>query len=74
MTSSPRTAAGADTVLRIERGHTGPEELAALTAVLLSRTATAPAAEQMPPPRAPSASWRRLERQPAFFCSHSWQA
>jgi hypothetical protein len=62
----------ADTIVRVERGHADPEELAALTALLLARAAagetTAPAA-----PARSTARWRRLERTPGFRAPHSWQ-
>ncbi|MEU5977258.1 acyl-CoA carboxylase subunit epsilon [Streptomyces sp. NPDC047315] len=58
-------------LLRVEKGHCEPEELAAITAVLLARAASVPAE---PAPHARStAPWRRLERQRAFQPSHSWQ-
>ncbi|MFI5754072.1 acyl-CoA carboxylase subunit epsilon [Streptomyces sp. NPDC051569] len=59
-------------LLRVEKGHAGPEELAAITAVLLARAAAQPAA---PAGRAAQsvAGWRRLERTPGFRAPHSWQ-
>ncbi|MCP9944475.1 acyl-CoA carboxylase subunit epsilon [Streptomyces somaliensis] len=58
-------------LLRVEKGHAAPEELAALTAVLLARAGARPAA---PAHRARSAAgWRRLERQSGFRAPHSWQ-
>ncbi|MEI7034891.1 acyl-CoA carboxylase subunit epsilon [Streptomyces pratensis] len=60
----------AESVLRVEKGHADPEELAAITAVLLARAAR---------PAAPAhrgrdtAGWRRLERTPGFRAPHSWQ-
>lgn len=62
-------------VIRVERGHAEPEELAALTALLLARAASratvaATAAEE---PRT-IAHWRRLERVPGLYVPHSWQA
>ncbi|MCP9957152.1 MULTISPECIES: acyl-CoA carboxylase epsilon subunit [Streptomyces] len=62
----------ADTsLLRVEKGHAAPEELAALTAVLLARAGARPAA---PAHRVRStAGWRRLERQSGFRAPHSWQ-
>ncbi|NJA60482.1 acyl-CoA carboxylase epsilon subunit, partial [Streptomyces sp. NEAU-H3] len=48
-------------LLRVEKGHAEPEELAALTAVLLARAAgTAAAPTTAPSARAPRAGWRRL--------------
>ncbi|MDN3294292.1 acyl-CoA carboxylase subunit epsilon [Streptomyces ficellus] len=58
-------------LLRVEKGHADPEELAAITAVLLARANARPAAE---PRRGRStAGWRRLERTPGFRAPHSWQ-
>ncbi|WP_426567811.1 acyl-CoA carboxylase epsilon subunit [Streptomyces canus] len=56
-------------VLRVEKGRAGPEELAALTAVLLA-WAAAPA-----PDRAGrvKAGWRRLDLESAFRAPHSWR-
>ncbi|MFF4098468.1 acyl-CoA carboxylase subunit epsilon [Streptomyces sp. NPDC001903] len=62
----------ADTLLRVEKGHAAPEELAAITAILLARAASAP--EGRPVHRIGSqARWRRLERTPGFRAPHSWQ-
>ncbi len=61
----------AESVLRVEQGHADPEELAAVTAVLLARAAAQPAA---PARRGrDTAGWRRLERTPGFRAPHSWQ-
>ncbi|MCX4819597.1 acyl-CoA carboxylase subunit epsilon [Streptomyces sp. NBC_01142] len=58
-------------LLRVEKGHADPEELAAITAVLLARAAAQPVA---PSHRGRSAAgWRRLERQSGFRTAHSWQ-
>ncbi|MFI8105127.1 acyl-CoA carboxylase subunit epsilon [Streptomyces sp. NPDC086023] len=60
-----------DTLLRVEKGHAEPEELAAITAILLARAAATPEA---PAGAARStAGWRRLERTPGFRAPHSWQ-
>ncbi|MEU2158653.1 acyl-CoA carboxylase epsilon subunit [Streptomyces sp. NPDC019396] len=61
----------ADSLLRVEKGNAEPEELAALTAILLARAATQPDA----PVRGgrSTAGWRRLERQSGFRAPHSWQ-
>ncbi len=59
-------------VVRVERGHAEPEELAAVTAVLLARAA-ARGREEAGAPRT-VAHWRRLERAPGFYAPHSWQA
>ncbi|MDQ8701908.1 acyl-CoA carboxylase subunit epsilon [Streptomyces sp. LHD-70] len=61
-----------DHLLRVEKGHAEPEELAAITAVLMARAAAQPAA--VAPARGRSkAGWRRLERTPGFRAPHSWQ-
>ncbi len=62
----------ADPIVRVERGHAEPEELAAITAVLLARAARQAAAPQ--PDTRVLAHWRRLERSPGFHAPHSWQA
>ncbi|MFI8002686.1 acyl-CoA carboxylase subunit epsilon [Streptomyces sp. NBC_00178] len=65
------SATPADSVLRVEKGHAGPEELAAITAVLLARAAgrtDAPVRHGRD-----TAGWRRLERTPGFRAPHSWQ-
>ncbi|PKV88092.1 acyl-CoA carboxylase subunit epsilon [Streptomyces sp. TLI_146] len=58
-------------VLRVEKGEAAPEELAAITAVLLARAAAQPA--QAPSRGRDTAGWRRLERTPGFRAPHSWQ-
>ncbi|MGW6021759.1 MULTISPECIES: acyl-CoA carboxylase subunit epsilon [unclassified Streptomyces] len=59
--------------IRVEKGHAEPEEVAAITAILLARSAAATA--QAPTPRRgrDKAGWRRLERSPGFRAPHSWQ-
>ncbi|MFB7587170.1 acyl-CoA carboxylase subunit epsilon [Streptomyces sp. NPDC056169] len=57
-------------LLRVEKGHADPEELAAITAVLLARASAQPT--QTHDGRS-TAGWRRLERQSGFRPSHSWQ-
>ena len=56
--------------IRVEKGHAEPEEVAAITAVLLARAAA------QPEPRThrgrAKAGWRRLEREPGFRAPHSW--
>ncbi|HEY9370506.1 acyl-CoA carboxylase subunit epsilon [Streptomyces sp.] len=65
------TTPASENLLRVEKGQADPEELAAITAVLLARAAAQPAATAH---RARStAGWRRLERQSGFRPSHSWQ-
>ncbi|MBD3550612.1 acyl-CoA carboxylase subunit epsilon [Streptomyces sp. SP18CM02] len=57
--------------MRVEKGHAAPEELAALTAVLMARAAAQPAA---PARRGrDTAGWRRLERTPGFRAPHRGQ-
>jgi hypothetical protein len=59
-------------VFRVEKGHAEPEELAAITAVLMARAAAQP--DPAPTHRGrTTAGWRRLERQRGFQPSHSWQ-
>ncbi|WP_413759092.1 acyl-CoA carboxylase subunit epsilon [Streptomyces sp. MMBL 11-3] len=60
--------------IRVEKGQAGPEEVAAVTAILLARAASAPA--DAPAHRAHAharAGWRRLEREPGFRAPHSWR-
>ncbi|MGV9451434.1 acyl-CoA carboxylase subunit epsilon [Streptomyces sp. NPDC003635] len=58
--------------IRVEKGHAEPEEVAALTAILLARAAAQGAPD--PTHRArPRAGWRRLEREPGFRAPHSWR-
>ncbi|KIF67802.1 hypothetical protein HY68_02735 [Streptomyces sp. AcH 505] len=60
-----------ESLLRVEKGQADPEELAAITAVLLARAAATPEA---PAHQGRStAGWRRLERTPGFRAPHSWQ-
>ncbi|MEV0174032.1 acyl-CoA carboxylase subunit epsilon [Streptomyces sp. NPDC050803] len=57
--------------IRVEKGHAEPEEVAAITAVLLARAAAQPT----PPAHRgrAKAGWRRLEREPGFRAPHSWR-
>ncbi|MFC9289265.1 acyl-CoA carboxylase subunit epsilon [Streptomyces sp. NPDC057052] len=59
--------------IRVEKGHAEPEEVAALTAILLARAAS----RSSEPTRAhhgrPKAGWRRLEREGGFRAPHSWR-
>jgi hypothetical protein len=61
-----------ESLLRVEKGHADPEELAAITAVLLARANARPQAHT-PRPAQSMAGWRRLERTPGFRAPHSWQ-
>ncbi|MEU8779566.1 acyl-CoA carboxylase subunit epsilon [Streptomyces sp. NPDC048606] len=59
-----------DTLLKVEKGNAAPEELAAITAILLARAAATPEAAASP---RSTAGWRRLERSRGFQAPHSWQ-
>ncbi|RPF36531.1 acyl-CoA carboxylase subunit epsilon [Streptomyces sp. TLI_185] len=58
--------------IRVEKGHAEPEEVAAITAVLLARAAAAPSEDVQTHRGRPKAGWRRLEREPGFRAPHSW--
>ena len=61
------------TDIRVEKGHAEPEEVAAITAILLARAA---ARSTVPTPAHRGrikAGWRRLEREPGFRAPHSWR-
>lgn len=58
--------------IRVEKGHAEPEEVAAITAILLARAAAQPAAPTHRV-RQNRAGWRRLEREPGFRAPHSWR-
>ncbi|MEU6096061.1 acyl-CoA carboxylase subunit epsilon [Streptomyces sp. NPDC047079] len=58
--------------IRVEKGHAEPEEVAAITAVLLARAATQPPAASPAHRGRARAGWRRLEREPGFRAPHSW--
>ncbi|GAA1922041.1 acyl-CoA carboxylase subunit epsilon [Streptantibioticus ferralitis] len=70
---STPTQAAAETVVTVRRGHAEPEELAAITAVLIARAAANARQAAATEPRN-IAHWRRLERSPGFHAPHSWQA
>ncbi|MFG3206069.1 acyl-CoA carboxylase subunit epsilon [Streptomyces sp. NBC_00557] len=59
--------------IRVEKGHAEPEEVAAITAVLLARAAARPAPTAHPHRARARAAWRRLEREPGFRAPHSWR-
>ncbi|MFE0642127.1 acyl-CoA carboxylase subunit epsilon [Streptomyces sp. NPDC058877] len=59
-------------LLRVEKGQADPEELAAITAVLLARAAAQPEPAAAHHGRS-TAGWRRLERQSGFRAPHSWR-
>ncbi|MEU0408816.1 acyl-CoA carboxylase subunit epsilon [Streptomyces griseorubiginosus] len=57
--------------IRVEKGHAEPEEVAAITAILLARAAAQPSEPPAHHGR-PKARWRRLEREGGFRAPHSW--
>ncbi|KUN79583.1 MULTISPECIES: acyl-CoA carboxylase subunit epsilon [Streptomyces] len=59
--------------IRVEKGHAEPEEVAAITAILLARAAarTSEPTQAHRPHR--KAGWRRLERENGFRAPHSWR-
>ncbi|OQR63630.1 hypothetical protein B6E66_12665 [Streptomyces maremycinicus] len=57
--------------IRVEKGHAEPEEVAAITAVLLARAAAQSSPTETHRGR-PKAGWRRLEREGGFRAPHSW--
>ncbi|WP_151771082.1 acyl-CoA carboxylase epsilon subunit [Streptomyces abyssomicinicus] len=59
--------------IRVEKGQAEPEELAALTAILLARASSGPAPEAWRGGGSVRAAWRRLEREPGFRAPHSWR-
>lgn len=59
--------------IRVEKGHAEPEEVAALTAILLARAAARPADAGTAHRGRARAGWRRLEREPGFRAPHSWR-
>ncbi|MEV5438090.1 acyl-CoA carboxylase epsilon subunit [Streptomyces sp. NPDC052682] len=61
--------------IRVEKGHAEPEEVAAITALLLARAAARPTDTTTPAAhrRRARAGWRRLEREPGFRAPHSWR-
>ncbi|MCX5155289.1 acyl-CoA carboxylase subunit epsilon [Streptomyces sp. NBC_00291] len=60
-----------DTLLKVEKGNAAPEELAAITAILLARAATTTDATTRT--ARTQAGWRRLERSAGFRAPHSWR-
>ncbi|WP_030725843.1 acyl-CoA carboxylase epsilon subunit [Streptomyces sp. NRRL S-237] len=59
-------------MLRVEKGNAAPEELAAITAILLARAA-ATAAQASTRTARSQAGWRRPERSRGFQAPHSWR-
>ncbi|MFE3074261.1 acyl-CoA carboxylase subunit epsilon [Streptomyces sp. NPDC059247] len=61
-------------LLRVEKGQADPEELAAITAVLLARAAARTDETPAEGHRdRTAAGWRRLEREHGFRAPHSWR-
>ncbi|MBE8477847.1 acyl-CoA carboxylase epsilon subunit [Streptomyces justiciae] len=58
--------------IRVEKGHAEPEEVAAITALLLARAAAQPSSTDQAHRGRPKAGWRRLEREGGFRAPHSW--
>ncbi|MQY39415.1 hypothetical protein SRB17_74420 [Streptomyces sp. RB17] len=58
--------------IRVEKGHAEPEEVAAITAVLLARAAAQPTPSAHTHRARAKAGWRRLEREGGFRAPHSW--
>ncbi|WEO95092.1 acyl-CoA carboxylase subunit epsilon [Streptomyces sp. FXJ1.172] len=58
--------------IRVEKGHAEPEEVAAITAVLLARAAARTAPDAQTHRGRARAGWRRLEREGGFRAPHSW--
>ncbi|GHI04728.1 hypothetical protein AQI88_29110 [Streptomyces cellostaticus] len=58
--------------IRVEKGHADPEEVAAITAVLLARAAAQSEPSAQTHRGRAKAGWRRLEREPGFRAPHSW--
>ncbi|MBC7271286.1 MAG: acyl-CoA carboxylase subunit epsilon [Streptomyces sp.] len=59
--------------IRVEKGHAEPEEVAAITAILLARAAAHSAAPTATHRGRVKAGWRRLERENGFRAPHSWR-
>ncbi|WP_327723628.1 acyl-CoA carboxylase subunit epsilon [Streptomyces europaeiscabiei] len=69
---TPDHEAAASLLIRVERGHAETEELAAVTVVLLARSAgPEPDAWRDPPPRV-AAAWRRPHHHRGFCSAHTW--
>ncbi len=59
--------------IRVEKGHAEPEEVAAITAILLARAAARPSEPALAHRGRPRAGWRRREREGGFRAPHSWR-
>ncbi|CAL9619603.1 hypothetical protein SUDANB6_05832 [Streptomyces sp. enrichment culture] len=68
----PRTVPATDAVLRVVRGSPSPEELAAVTALLLARMAAAGDDTAAAGPGPATAGWRRPERRSGFLGPRTW--
>ncbi|OEV05509.1 acyl-CoA carboxylase subunit epsilon [Streptomyces oceani] len=62
-------------IVRVEKGQASPEEVAAVTAILLARASVSsdPVERARGAKSRNKAGWRRLERTPGFHAPHSWQ-
>ncbi|MFE1027475.1 acyl-CoA carboxylase subunit epsilon [Streptomyces sp. NPDC058818] len=58
--------------IRVERGRPGPEELAAVTVVLMARAQATPARRDAR--EGIKALWHRLDGVRQFRAPHSWQS
>jgi Acyl-CoA carboxylase epsilon subunit len=70
MTTTPQRPAGAASWLRVERGSADPEELAAVSVVLLARAGSTGGGL----PRRTGVNWRQADHRQAFCAPHSWQS
>ncbi|MFI6036284.1 acyl-CoA carboxylase subunit epsilon [Streptomyces sp. NPDC051315] len=59
--------------IRVEKGHAEPEEVAAITAILLARAAARSSEPTAAHRGRARAGWRRLERESGFRAPHSWR-
>ncbi|MER5751339.1 acyl-CoA carboxylase subunit epsilon [Streptomyces sp. NPDC002088] len=59
--------------IRVEKGHAEPEEVAAITAILLTRAAAQPSAAPVHHGRT-KAGWHRLERTTSYNAPYSWRS
>ncbi|MFJ8114070.1 acyl-CoA carboxylase subunit epsilon [Streptomyces sp. NPDC096132] len=59
--------------IRVEKGHAEPEEVAAITAILLARAAARTSESTQAHRARRKAGWRRLEREGGFRAPHSWR-
>ncbi|MER5428844.1 acyl-CoA carboxylase subunit epsilon [Streptomyces sp. NPDC002588] len=59
--------------IRVEKGHAEPEEVAAITAILLARAAARTSEPTSAHRGRVKAGWRRLEREGGFRAPHSWR-